>query len=450
VTVERFEPASDVDRVPASTRDALRAVLVDVEAFARRFLATLTDDHFAVLAAWIVHTYVVEHGYATPYLHVTSAERSSGKTRLLEILDLLCFRSSGLVLDPSAAAVFRELDSGDVVTFLLDEVDNYLAPGKVDSEARRAVLSILNGGYTKGATVARTLGAGTKGEKVKRYRVFGPKALSGIGELPPTLASRSLRLPLKKRTSSEPVERLRLRHVTPQAKELRGRIAAVFADETVGAYLEQAEREVEELEDRLVDAVELMVALADLAGSEWPERIRQAVVSVAAGTAEAVADASLGLRLLEDLHAITIELGGDRFPTAILLERLNALEESPWGGFSDGRGLAARELARRLKPYGIRSTTFRIPDGGTPKGYVLDELKEAFGRYLAENPQQAQLWLNDAGLSRVSDPQHDGSVADAETAANSHGYADVSDVAAQRPKTRLEELGEPFREELGE
>jgi hypothetical protein len=219
-------------------RDELRALLADLEAFARRFLATLTDAHFTVLAVCVVHTYVVhEHGYATVYLHVTSPERSSGKTRTLEVLDLLCFRSSGIVLNPSGAALFRELHTGEVVTFLLDEVDNFLTAGKVESEARRDVLTILNGGYLKGATVPRVLGAGTKGETVKYYRVFGPKVLCGIGELPPTLASRSLRLPLKKRTSSEPVERLRRRRVEPEARALRERLEIAAADERVGAYV---------------------------------------------------------------------------------------------------------------------------------------------------------------------------------------------------------------------
>jgi hypothetical protein len=91
-----------------------------------------------------------------------------------------------------------------------------------------------------------------------------------------------------------------------------------------------------------------------------------------------------------------------------------------------------------------------MPDGGTPKGYMIDPLKEAFGRYLAVEPQQTKLWLNDAGLSAVGDPQHAGSVADAEMPANPHGSADVSLVAAESPKTRLDEVSGPVEKELGE
>jgi hypothetical protein len=200
-----------------------------------------------------------------------------------------------------------------------------------------------------------------------------------------------------------------------------------------------AELELDGLEDRLVDAVEIMVALADLAGGEWPERTRSALLSIATGTADAVADASLGLRLLDDLRTVTAELGGERFATESLLERLNALDESPWGGFHDGRGLSARDLARRLKPYGIRSGTVRLAGDATAKGYKLEDLADAFGRYMAAEPSQAPQASSHAGLSGFADPTHATSVTDGKSAINPHGSADVADVSAKPPLLRPED-----------
>jgi hypothetical protein len=132
----------------------LAALLDAIVAFARRFLATLADEHFDVLALWVAHTHVIEAAETTPYLHVTSAEVESGKTRVLEVLDLLAYKPAP-ILDPSAAALYRGLDSGEMVTLLVDEVDNLLPGGKADSDTKKTILGILNGGYRRGLRVGR-------------------------------------------------------------------------------------------------------------------------------------------------------------------------------------------------------------------------------------------------------------------------------------------------------
>jgi hypothetical protein len=85
---------------------------------------------------------------------VTSAEPESGKTRTLEVLDLLVYRPAP-ILDPSAASLYRGLDSGEIVTLLVDEVDAFLPNGKADSEAKRTILGLLNGGYRRAACACR-------------------------------------------------------------------------------------------------------------------------------------------------------------------------------------------------------------------------------------------------------------------------------------------------------
>jgi hypothetical protein len=60
-----------------------------LEAFLRRFVIFRSDAQVTAIALWIAHTHAFEASDATPYLAVTSAERRSGKTRLLESLALL-------------------------------------------------------------------------------------------------------------------------------------------------------------------------------------------------------------------------------------------------------------------------------------------------------------------------------------------------------------------------
>jgi Protein of unknown function (DUF3631) len=86
--------------------------------------------------------------------------------------------------------------------------------------------------------------------------------------------------------------------------------------------------------------------------------------------------------MLGDLRDAFDELG-DRLATMPLLERLNALDERPWGGWRDGAGLRERDLARLVKPYDVRPTTVVVADGTRAKGYKREDADDAFARYLA-------------------------------------------------------------------
>ena len=94
-------------------------------------------------------------------------------------------------------------------------------------------------------------------------------------------------------------------------------------------------------------------------------------------------DDSVGVHLLADkIRDIFQQARDERLPTAILLSKLNAVEESPWGGWRKDKGLSSRNLASLLKPYGISSKTIRMPDGTTPRGYEQMGFADAFPRYL--------------------------------------------------------------------
>ena len=66
--------------------------------------------------------------------------------------------------------------------------------------------------------------------------------------------------------------------------------------------------------------------------------------------------------------------------TVSLLERLWERDELPWRDIY-GKPLDDRGLAKRLKPYGIKSKTVRA-DGRTPKGYAIADFTDAWRRYL--------------------------------------------------------------------
>lgn len=92
---------------------------------------------------------------------------------------------------------------------------------------------------------------------------------------------------------------------------------------------------------------------------------------------------SLGAQLLADIHACFGN--ADRITTVDLLDRLLADDEAPWGDLR-GRKIDARKLAEMLREYGIRSSTIRMPNGQTPKGYKREAFHDAWKRYLPVSP----------------------------------------------------------------
>src|SRR5262249_3046062 len=91
---------------------------------------------------------------------------------------------------------------------------------------------------------------------------------------------------------------------------------------------------------------------------------------------------------------------------ATLAPLLCEIETSPWGDLW-GKPLDARGLARRLRPFGVIPKSVRLDDGKTPKGYTLDQFKDAFARYLGElnatTPQPASAQRSQPKSSATND-----------------------------------------------
>src|SRR4051794_7858052 len=178
-----------------------RVLLDDLVTFVRRFVV-LSGAQADAVALWTLHTHAFDAADVTPYLAITSAEKRSGKTRLLEVLELLV-RAPLPTSNISDAALFRAIAELSP-TLLFDEVDAIFGPKARDREDLRGM---LNAGYRRGA-VARRMG-GPKMTTLEAFPVFCAKAFAGIGELPDTLRDRSIRLRLERRTREETIERFR-------------------------------------------------------------------------------------------------------------------------------------------------------------------------------------------------------------------------------------------------
>jgi hypothetical protein len=367
------EPFSMADE--AERRSAGADLLDQAAVMLARYVAFPSPAALVAVTLWTAHTHAVTAFESTPRLALLSAEKGSGKTRTLEVLELLVPRPMHAV-SATAAALFRAVEASQP-TLLFDEADTYFGPmAKGNQEELRA---LVNAGHRKGALAYRCYGDPNKME-VRAYPAFCAVALAGIGDLPPTILDRAVLVRMRRRAPDERVESFRSRKAAKDASDLRDGLAKWMEDHR--DQLADAEPEMPAgLVDRPADVWEALLAIADLAGGAWPTRARKAALELNAARVDA--DPSLGIALLRDLRAVWDGKGS--MPTERLLELLCALEESPWGDLR-GKPLDARGLARRLKPYEVRPTTIRVGDA-TPKGYRREDLADAWSRYLPDTPE---------------------------------------------------------------
>jgi Protein of unknown function (DUF3631)/Bifunctional DNA primase/polymerase, N-terminal/Primase C terminal 1 (PriCT-1) len=365
-SVSRYTPAPK----PRNCEQETAALLADARHFIRRFLV-ISDAQAVALSLFILYTYAAEQFECAPYLQITSAEKRSGKSRLLEVLALLVNRP-WQTSRTSAAALVRKLHESHP-TLLLDESDAAFGGDKEYSEALRGV---LNAGHRKGGKVSLCLGKASD-IKVIDFDVFGPKVIAGIGSLPDTVADRAIPIQLHRKRPGENVERFRLRLITQAACDLTGRLAR-WATKDRLEILRSAWPELpESLSDRQQDVGEPLLAVADLAGSE-SGKVGRAVLTELFGSTAAV-DESLGARLLSDIR-VAFD-GRDRLSSKELVATLVEMDGSPWPELNHGREITPNKVARLLRKFDITPRTIREAEN-TFKGYLRECFEDAWTRYL--------------------------------------------------------------------
>ena len=385
-------------------------VLDKIETFIRRFCVLPGEHCYTAVTLWAAHTHFIKLLETTPRLACLSPEPGSGKTRVLEVLDVLCAHPL-MALDLSMAAFFRIVEKNQPA-ILLDEVDAIFM-GKKQSESAEDMRRVINNGYRVGAVVQRVGGASR--DEVQSFHVFTPVAMAGLGQLPDTLMTRSIILRMKRRRGGEKVEPFRDRIHRPAGKKIQAVAAAWAASIAQLDYPELPDG----VEDRDADVWEPMIMIADLAGDEWPDRAREACLTFI--TEKPISTVSLGVRLLTDIRSIWPE-DAAVMSTVELLHALHGLDEAPWADLF-GEGLRPRKLAQLLGDYGIESHTVRVGQS-TPKGYRREDLWDSWLRYVSPEKGNVGNKGNDDG----------------------EPVADVSDVADSG--TREEETAEKVSEDV--
>lgn len=371
------EGISFCDVEPWHERIKPDALLTELSETVRRFIVCQQETADAV-ALWATMTWFIDVVQVAPLAVITAPEKRCGKSQLLFLLGKLSQRPL-VASNISPAAVFRVIDAWRP-TLLVDEADAFMR----DNEELRG---LLNCGHTRdSAYTVRIVG---EAMTPTRFNVWGAKAIAGIGHLADTLMDRAVTLELRRKLEHEKVERLR--HAEPDLFETLAAKMARFAEdhrETV-----RLARPVipPSLNDRAQDNWEPLLAIAEVAGGEWPATARRAAMKLSG--ADSLTE-SVGSEMLADIQEVFEHKRVSKISTADLIAALCEDEEKGWATYNRGRPLSPRQLARKLDGYGIKSKTIRVGSYDTPKGFERTQFEDAFVRYLslhgktAPNPPQ--------------------------------------------------------------
>jgi len=351
--------------------DAVRVdeVLNEIVSFIRRF-AIVPQNAATAISLWIVHVWCLDAFSVSPLLRIKSPTKSCGKSTLLNLVGQLLPRNvfSGNV---TTAVTFRLVDSFKV-SLCIDEVDTSFRKNE-------ELVSLVNSGYRReGAIAYRCSG---DANEPRGFNSWSGKALAGIGKLPETTESRSIQILMRKKKKGEKIEKIR-KHHSKDFEILKQKCRKIAFDNV--NRLRDYEPEVpQELDDRQADNWEPLLAIADLAGGDWPAWGRQAAIALSCQGKED--EISLKEKLLADLREIFNKKFQERadtcLPTSHIIQFLEEKKESGWAEYNYGKPITDRQLSNFLRPFNIRSKDLRWGQV-ILKGYVFAHFQDAFERYL--------------------------------------------------------------------
>lgn len=360
-------------------------LLNDVEDAIRKYCCLPARAAYPAVALYIAYTHAAHCFQYAPRLLITSAEKRSGKTRLLDIVVALTARPL-VAANATVPAIFRSLGDGEPRTLVFDEADTIFGT-KLKAEQNEDLRGLINAGFQQGTPVLRTVGPQ---HVPTEFDVFAPVVMAAIGTLPDTIQDRAVNIRMKRKKPTDKVAQYRLRRDRPALTDLQARLslwAASQSQQLAAAYPETP------LDDRAADLWEPLLAVADAAGGHWPTTARKTAVEITQAAATEDKETSIGIELLTDLQTILELRKSDFIKTADILASLTGLEDSRW----KDEGITGKRLADLLRAYSVFPTATK-----TARGYKRAPLEDAFARYLPIDPLQASHVSSSAPASQTT------------------------------------------------
>jgi putative DNA primase/helicase len=325
-------------------------------------------NHAIAVTLWTVMTWLANEVEVLPLLLINAPERSCGKTQLLDMVSRLsCNPMVGSNI--TTAALFRCIDLMSP-TLLVDEADTFI-------KKNEEIQGLVNAGHTRTSAYVWRLVGDT--HEPKQFSVWAPKAFAGIN-LPKHFSeatmSRGIVINMRRKLADESIIRIRRTNkaVFEVLKSKLARFAQDYSERIRHAQIDLPD----DLSDRDQDNWEPLLTIAQCAGNKWLKVATEAALNLS--KSENVL--SINTELLSDIREIFAAHHEGKMSSADVIEKLVKDTEAPWMTWNKGKPLAARQLAKLLEPYGIKTKNLKF-GMHTLKGFELAQFEDAFARYLA-------------------------------------------------------------------
>lgn len=360
-------------------------VLNEARAYLTRFVAFPSPEAADTAVLWVAHTHAQDSSRvmvwdATPRLAFVSDEPQSGKSTALELTSLLASRAIRAA-EPTLPAIMNMLTE-ERATIMIDEAD--LLFGNRGT-GHRALRTVLNSGYTRGTYVTRAR---------ERVDCFAPVAFAGLAsslrgnpELQ-ALRTRTIMIDMRKRRDSDRIEPYRPRMHRPTMDAVQAALASWAQHQDVLPLLADSWPDLPEgISDRTAQIWEPLLAIADVAGGEWPERCIRAALSMTKGGNRNEPELTPGERIISDIERI--RFGAALLPTDQIIRRLYDIPDGPWRTLWPDSIGARRELAALLAQHGVTVRKMRY-EGIPLQCYVFTDYPDIFDCSGHSSPEHDQ------------------------------------------------------------
>ena len=291
-------------------------ILNDVQGFVRRFVV-LNEAQTTSVTLWIAHTHAIGAFERLRSLRLRD-RRSDAESHGCSTCSSWSWRGRGGRSSPSEAVLFRKIDAV-APTLLLDETDAIFNALNGNTEPLRA---LLNAGNRRGTSVPRCVGPT---HQLVDFEIFCAKALAGIGDLPDTVADRASRSGWHASAGRAADDSAAAKHdgdAEPLRRALASWAQAARDDlEVARPALPSA------LDDRAEEAWEPLLAIADLAGGDWPEQGTTCGARALAGEEATTTRSACGC---SPTCADIFGQHADRLSSAALLDGAPRETRAPW------------------------------------------------------------------------------------------------------------------------
>lgn len=350
-------------------------VLSEASSIIRKHMVMRQVDADACVL-WAAHSHVYGIFSHTPRLLITAPDAECGKTLLMvHMVGDMCTRPMAFEL--MKPAPFFRIAELYKPTYLIDEADMFL---RSDAE----ILAAINAGWEPHGKVPR---CGGDDQEVRIFSTYCPVVLAGIEmhkHLKSTTIGRSVVINLDRAGPGELLGITKYNRRLHKKKILDiGRKLSKWCNTNKEYFRTHLPTMPVGIMSRAEDKWTSLLTIADIAGGDWPERARTALMHQ-----PDISEPNRTVQLLSDMFKIIGDKKG--IFTRDLIPALCRIEGAPWKDYNYTqyepihKRITDVQIGRLLSRYGVEHGSIRLGEENL-KGYSGDAIKTAHGRYVPES-----------------------------------------------------------------